>query len=159
MMYDDVVEFLKQDSVQELLQEENMDALLHKWLTTGVRNLRPLVKYFNHIGIDPLEYITYVPTCYLFYESPVEVRLPSNIGYLQHNAFYRCSELKRIYLTKNFYATEDYSINRCPSFKEIVYEGTTKEFKKFPHRFCSNDIIVTCSDGTLFMRDGEFLDI
>ena len=83
----DVKEFLKQPHIQKLLVEEDMDKIFKQWIFTTVGNARLLKKFFEHAGIDPLEYLAVIPPSYCYYESPNIVRIPSNILYQD---YYTC---------------------------------------------------------------------
>ena len=57
-----------------------------------------------------------------------EVKLPSNLKYLENYTFSNCENLKYIYISGNLEEIGAYVFEGCTSLKELNFGGTAKEW-------------------------------
>lgn len=150
-MWTNVKEFLKTEDCQRLLEQENLSMIFQKWVgESGGANLRPLIKFFKDIGIEPLEYLKYLPFGYFYHESPEILKIPDNITMLQNESIYKCNNLKELHLPTSIQYMHDDVVYDCKNLEKVVYAGTVKQFLKIRQEaFCNTNIEVHCTDGVI----------
>lgn len=149
----EIKQFLPMPEVQEYLRNEDMNSVLVSWKSYVTLNYRPLRKYFNEIGIEPIDYLTVLPDCYYYYEvfnNPVYT-VPANIKELITASFYRVKNLKKVIIPKSVECIHVGAFLECKGFEEIQYEGTVEEFNKICNTSVSNTAVkIICTDGTFY---------
>ena len=151
-----VTEFLKQEEIQELLASNDMETVCFNWETKSGQNLRPLVKFFELNGINPLEYMTMIPNGYFYFNPATTVIIPEGVETIHSNAFYRCRDLEEIHIPHSVKDIYKYAINMCIHLNKIVYDGTAKEFNEISdNAFSTEAVSIVCTDQTI---EYEYLD-
>ena len=104
-------------------------------------------------GIDPLQYMVYVPDYYLFGSSFAQIIIRDGIVTICQAAFRKCLDLKTVTLPISVGYIEDYAFANCPSFMEIIYLGTKAQWRAILKAETwddsTEDYIITCTDGVI----------
>lgn len=157
--YDNVKEFLNSPNIQGYLQEENMNEIFEIWLNTYHQNYQILIEFLEtECGINPLNYMDYLPFGYFYYSNTRVLHIPDGIRKLESNSIYGCKNLETIYLPNSItYLSED-AIYNCPNLKYIAYAGTKKDFQNIQLEDFTDDriIIIQCDDGDLEWNNEDF---
>lgn len=66
--------------------------------TGGVVPIRFMYQYMLDNGINPMDYMTYIPRGAYYRTSISEITIPDNITSIEDHAFSRCSALKEVHL-------------------------------------------------------------
>ena len=94
-------------------------------------------------------YIEDICMGYYYFESEEVVRVPSNIKFIQTDAFYKCRALKEIWIPTSVEKIMTNAFFDCINLNAIHYGGTIKEFKSITeYEFSNIPITVICRDGT-----------
>lgn len=124
-MYDKVVAFLKLQSIQELMEEDNLEQVYTLWRRQG-GDAHLLTTFFIMKNIDPLQYMTYV--CEGMYKG-VAIRTLDlskyNINMIGANAFEDATELSEVNLGNVTYIGKS-AFNGCVSLTDITLPSTLK---------------------------------
>ena len=113
-----------------------------------------LTLLLNKVGIDPLKYMTYVPVYYMekFKELTI-LRIPEGIKTVETEAFYGCTNLKKVYFPSTLQVIESAAFDNCGSLKDIYFNGTTEQWSRL-HIDENNDNLyytnIHCIDGEPF---------
>ena len=118
-MYDKVITFLKLQSVQELLEEDNLEQVYTLWRRQG-GDAHLLTIFFIMKNIDPLQYMTYI--CEGMYKGLAIRTLDLskyNINMIGANAFEDTTELSEINIGNVTYIGRS-AFNGCVSLTNIT---------------------------------------
>lgn len=72
------------------------------------------------VGINPLEYMSYVPENYLNGSKITSIELPNNIEKIEPAAFYQCSELSDVKLPNGLTHISYGAFAECPKLENIT---------------------------------------
>lgn len=77
-------------------------------------------------GIDPLDYLDYVPECYLFGSNVTNIDIPNHITSIQDTAFSDCSKLNSIKLPSKLTYIGINAFRYCDSLNEMSIPDTVQ---------------------------------
>ena len=84
------------------LIDENKWNEVYEYLNRSTQNHNKVTEAFYQAGIEPLDYLDYVPEDYLSNnENVVEIELPDHIRSIAESAFYNCERIVEIELPKS----------------------------------------------------------
>lgn len=137
---------------KDLIADNDYNKLFSKII--DAKDIHEVVVIFNSIGIDPLNYMTYVPEFYysgsryfpqkriaipegiktvdrfaFFNNNNVEeIQLPDGLRFIAQESFARCGSLTKINFPHSLEAIGEFAFQDCDSLLNIIYAGTTEEF-------------------------------
>ena len=112
-------------------------------------------------GIDPLDYLNYIPFNYLYGQVTDETyHIPNYIKNIGMGAFEGCMDLVIIYIPKSVTTIGDYAFYNCTNLTDIYYNGSIKDWLKvalngsniFPTNI--REVTIHCSDQDLILPKG-----
>lgn len=167
-------DFLFQDSVEELINENDFEGLYKK--VRGTCPVGELTPVLYAAGIDPLRYLVYIPDGFLEYSDIEHFTIPNHIKSIGSRAFSGCNELTSIALGNGIESIGGYAFHGCEELmnvtigsgvteiefgafagctklREINYSGTMDQWKKIAVSNNNNKRLqgckIICSDGNL----------
>lgn len=115
-----------------------------------------ITKAFYNCGVDPLAYLTLLPSNFLFdVKSKFDIIIPNNITKILTGAFGHCG-VTNITIPKSIIYIDYSAFNDCYNLTKIKYEGTKEEFNnidKDPGWFEEGYAKIYCNDGYLWVSD------
>lgn len=103
-------------------------------------------------GINPLEYMSTMPTYYSAYLSIDSVDIPSNIVYIEESAFEYCDKLTSVVLPQSVKTIDEFVFYSCSKLTRVTYLGTMEQFQEIDiaRRWADDTITqIECTDGVL----------
>lgn len=77
---------------QDMINSDNYDQLYNDIRIYGSDSIiNELTHLLYRAGIDPLKYLTYLPSFFIADEDIDKISLPDNIGYIHSKAFFNCN--------------------------------------------------------------------
>ena len=117
----EVTEFLKQKHIQEYLADDDLDSVVKCW----GGDMNRLCKFLIDSGVEPLNYLNYIPFG-MYSKFPFdEFTVPANIQRIGGWAFSSCRRLRHIYIP------------------QTVFSIRPNAFK-----FCSAELVIHCEQGS-----------
>ena len=150
--YKVVKEFLSEPKIQEYLNDEEMNELFNHWIDFSGYNYNLLIEFFElECGINPLDYMDYVPSGYFYHHNAKQLHIPEGIRNIYPDCIYGCKNLETIYLPNSITFLQTDAIANCPNLRYIAYEGTKEDFYNIQLEDFTGDRIVTiqCDDGDI----------
>ena len=105
-----ITDFLKQTHIQEYLSKDDLDSVFACW--DGDTN--ELSKFLINSGVDPLEYLYYIPFAMYAKFDFEEFIVPSHIQKIHSYAFSACKNLKYIYIPEGVTHIGYHAFKGCP---------------------------------------------
>lgn len=136
-----------------------------KWTFPNNRNTSLMTEYLLEAGINPLEYMDWIPLC-MFWESNIkhidipetitfiendafygsdieEITIPASCNHIGPNAFSACGKLTKMTILNPYCNFDEETLCGIgiSNIRHITYNGTVKEFRerykdvKLPKRF------------------------
>ncbi len=145
MLSDQMLKFLKEN--KQYIKENNYDnqnGLYNMAWEQGI-NTGELTKVLEKAGIDPLEYLDYIP--WHFFEDCEKdiIKLPAHIKTIGTGAFHNAKTTK-LYIPKDLTHFGSECFKFC-NINTIVYPGTSEEFFRINDSGASaHAITIRCTD-------------
>ena len=115
-----------------------------------------LTSYLLKAGIDPLQTLGWVPENYARDLSSVtEAHSNEDVTLVGNSAFFKCDNLKSVYLPASIETISSFAFAFCFKLKEVHYDGTIEELKQVnigKHSFEDN-VVFICQDGRIQYTD------
>ena len=115
-----------------------------------------LTSYLLKAGIDPLQTLGWVPENYARDLSSVtEAHINDDVTLVGNSAFFKCDNLKSVYLPASIETISSFAFAFCFKLKEVHYDGTIEELKQVnigKHSFEDN-VVFICQDGRIQYTD------
>lgn len=161
----DLIEFLSSPKIKIWINEGDFTSVYNqaKISTYGNESISKLTEVFLQAGINPLDYLQVVPTMYLVYSKAISgVKIPDHITTIENSSF-RSSHIIGVDIPVSVTHIGFAAFWDCDKLTYVGYSGTKEQWHKLvPDRATCFDmdrnIIVTCSDGQIVMRDDGSLD-
>lgn len=111
--------------------EEFYDTLDREISSENKSVIGDITKVLNNAGINPLDYLDYVPLYYCSYRTdlPSELILPDNIKYIGTSAFCFCTSLEKVILPEGLTVIYPDAFAACVELKNINLPSSLKEIK------------------------------
>lgn len=107
-----------------LLIDENNWADVYQFLNNGSMTNHRITEMFYQAGLEPLDYLDYVPEDYLSNnQNLIEIQIPNNIKTLAESAFYGCNRVTEIELPESVTTILDYALAGMDNLKSIYIPG------------------------------------
>lgn len=177
------------ETVQEFLEshieliDQNKFAELYirattRWTFPNNRNISLVTETLLDAGINPLEYMDYIPLC-MFWESNIkEIDIPETITFIENDAFHGCQYLEDITIPASCDHVGPNAFSACSklitmtilnpncefdqdtlyafgtsNIKRIIYNGTIKQFRqRYKDIKLPYRFILQATDGNIFME-------
>ena len=106
------------------LIDENKWTEVYEYLNRGIITHNQVTESFYEAGIDPLDYLDYIPEDYLSNNPNVtEIEIPDHINSINDSAFYGCLRVTDIELPKSVVSIGDYALAGMDNLKSIYIPG------------------------------------
>ena len=137
-LYKGLIDFLKDPENQELLVHNDFDTLYHKAAQDPyILDASHLTELFREAGIDPLPYLSNIPSHYDFQSHTTRLRVPDSISTIGENAFAQCTELQSITLGANVREIGYGAFQGCKGLKEIKWNTALCTMGSFAFESCN----------------------
>lgn len=136
------------------LIEENRWGEVYANITPYVKTISSFNQIIKDAGINPLEYLYYIPTYYFARNDMVDYTIPENIIEIRFRAFVYCENLKQVTIHKQVKHIGNDVFKDCPNLKDIDYEGTREEWEHVVEKssYWDRDSFIQkvyCKDGVI----------
>ena len=116
-----LVQFIKES--EDLIEDNQYEKLYQKLLTVSETNeyndVGALTAILHAAGIDPLQFMHYVPANFLAGSDIETIKIPSGISVLMVCAFARCTSLTQVTFSPGLLSIEERAFQGCRSLKHI----------------------------------------
>ena len=109
-----------------------------------------LTSYLLKAGIDPLQTLGWVPDDYAQGLLTItEAHINDDVTLVGKSAFFKCNNLKSVYLPASIETISSFAFARCFDLKEVHYGGTIEELKQVSIGTYSfeEDVVCICQAG------------
>lgn len=113
---EDLKTFLLKPDIQELFKKNEFGTLYRKLDINSCE----LTKLLNSLGIDPLDYLDYIPRYFLNGAQITSVNIPDHIKGIDFNAFRQCSNLITIVIPNSVTSIDSLAFSYCTSLTSIT---------------------------------------
>ena len=90
------------------------------------------------VGINPLNYLNYIPIAYLAYTDIKNFNIPSHIEKIRDSAFLGCDDIYSIYIPNKVSIIEETAFGNCRKLKTIRLERGVKTIESYAFMNCAN---------------------
>ena len=137
-LYKGLIDFLKDPENRELLAHNDFDTLYHKAAQDPyILDASHLTELFREAGIDPLPYLSSIPSRYDFQSHITRLRVPDSISTIGENAFAQCTELQSVTLGVNVREIWYCAFQDCKGLKEINWNTALHTIGSFAFEGCN----------------------
>ena len=106
------------------LIDQNKWNEVYDYLNRGIIKHNQVTESFYEAGIDPLDYLDYIPEDYLSNNANlIEIEIPDHIKYIADSAFYGCLRVTDIELPRSVEDIGDYALAGMDNLKSIYIPG------------------------------------
>lgn len=131
-----ILQFIK-DNLKEKIRQNDWEYIYTEgtdqlWSEHGYdRILGDFTMILLKAGIDPLQYLNYIPEAYLAGSEDLKGKfiIPNHIKQIKDTAFYECPYLEEVYIPKSVKFLGDDCFLNCPKLT-IRYEGSKQEWEE-----------------------------
>lgn len=113
-----------------------------------------MTKLFLSIGINPLNYMSFVPAFYMEdFKDLEEIEIPEGIKTIGKEAFYGCISLKKVYLPSTLQVIETAAFGDCDNLIDVYFNGTTEQWSRLSIGENNDNLYyanIHCKDGEPF---------
>lgn len=113
--------FLSLPSIKKLLEDYNFTVLYraaYNYLDTI--KIHRVTELLNTLGIDPLDYLDYIPNDFLSHTQIKSVTIPNHIRGIGIFAFYDCSSLTSVVIPNSVTSIDNYAFCGCDSLTRVT---------------------------------------
>lgn len=107
---------LSDPDIQELFKKNEFGTLYKKLEINSCE----LTKLLNSLGIDPLDYLDYIPKYFLNRAHVISVNIPDNIKRIDSNAFRQCPYLETIAIPNSVKSISALAFSYCTSLTSVT---------------------------------------
>ena len=106
------------------LIDENAWDQVYEYLIRSTQVYNKITEAFYQAGIEPLDYLDYVPEDYLSNnENIIEIEIPEHVKSINESAFYNCERIIEIELPKSIESIADWSLAGMDNLRSIYIPG------------------------------------
>lgn len=145
-------DFLSRADVQEALKDSDFKSLYSK----SYRGASKITELLNTLGIDPLNYLTYIPDNFLFYTQIKSIDIPDHIKEIGDSAFCGCSGLTSVTIPDNVRSIGDAAFLKCSSLKNITLPSSITNIDRETFAECSGLTSIIIPDSVMSIGDYAF---
>ena len=127
-------DFLLQDSVKELINENDFEGLYKK--VRGTCPVGELTQVLYAAGIDPLRYLVYIPDEFLKYSDIEHFTIPNHIKSVGNFAFYNCNNLTSVTILNGVTSIGSFAFYRCKSLTSITIPDSVTSINSYAFEDC-----------------------
>lgn len=142
----DIREFL--EDYIDLIDQNNFTELYSRCVS---ENRGKLTMVLYECGINPLEYMTEIPTAYAYMADIHDIRIPTWINRIGDNAFFYCKSLTSITIPDSVTSIGGFAFDGCNKLGQIIYNGTLAQWPEIRRTDTSDiqDVKIQCVDGVI----------
>lgn len=175
-----LIDFLSDPDTERMLKNSDFKGLYDSYDSYcdyyRVAKSYKITQFLNSLGIDPLNYLDYIPDCFLLDSGIKSITIPNHIKKIGEFAFCNCSELTSITIPDSVTSIEwrafsgctrltsvtigngmtsiiGYTFEGCSKLHDIRYAGTISQWSKihFGDKWNKDSAIKTihCIDGDI----------
>ena len=149
-------DFLLQDSVKELIDENDFEGLYKK--TEGVCPVGAITQVLYAAGIDPLRYLVHIPKGFLEYSDIEHFTIPNHIKSIGNRAFSGCRSLTSITLGNGVESIGSYAFWGCSGLTSISIPDSVTSIGNYAFYGCSKLTSITIPDSVTSIGSFAFYD-
>ena len=106
------------------LIDDNAWDQVYEYLIRSTQVYNKITEAFYQAGIEPLDYIDYIPEEYLSNnENVVEIEIPDHIKSIQDSAFYNCARVVEIELPRSIESIAEWALAGMDNLQSIYIPG------------------------------------
>ena len=137
-LYKGLIDFLKDPENRELLAHNDFDTLYHKAAQDPyILDASHLTELFREAGIDPLPYLSNIPSHYDFQSHITRLHIPNNISTIGENAFAQCAKLQSVTLGDSVQEIWHGAFKGCKGLKDINWNTALRTMGSFAFEGCN----------------------
>lgn len=125
------------DENKEILNNNNFEEIYDKLYWESAHIISNFTQLFYKAGINPLQFLNHVPSCFLNMADITSFVVPDNILIIDNAAFYSCEKLEEIKLSKNLEIIGSNVFAYCFNLKNIEIPDKVKRIGNGTFRKCS----------------------
>ena len=125
---------LSDPDIQELFKKNEFGTLYKKLEIHSCE----LTKLLNSLGIDPLDYLDYIPKYFLNGAHVTSVNIPDNIKRIESNAFRQCSNLETIAIPNSVTNISALAFSYCTSLTSVTIPDSVTYIGDWTFRDCTD---------------------
>ena len=103
-----------------------------------IRTCGKLTDVLYECGIDPLQYMTTVPTWFAYKSNITNITIPNNIKSIGDLAFYNCSSLTSVSIPDSVTSIGDSAFEGCSSLTSVSIPDSVTIINEFAFEDCGN---------------------
>ena len=135
--------FLNDPQTQHLIDSNNWEKVyikLHGYgdISYRERVMGEFTQLLFSCGINPLNYLNYVPENFLFEATIHDFSIPSHIVRISRSAFAFCDQLISIELPQKLEIINDYAFYSCISLPKIEIPDNVRIIGKYAFSYCKS---------------------
>jgi len=155
----DIEEFIGKDYNYKLLEEDNFEELYLEAVLQDWRLVHPLTAFFKDNGVNPLEYMSKMPSYYMegFANVPQDwYAVPNGIKSIGSKSF-RKSDIEEANLPDSVETIFDGAYIDCYNLKKVVTNAST--IMRYAFAGCRNLEYVELKNPDVVVHEGAFFDV
>ena len=150
--------FLVSSDFREMINNFDIDNLykytLRSFYITDIGNLTQML---YSISINPLNYLTYVPSYFLCgIDRTINISIPNNITSIDNNAFYNCSGLTSVTIGNNVTSIGSFTFAGCTSLTNITIPDSVTSIDSDAFSECTSLKNITIPDNVTNIGSSTF---
>lgn len=107
----------------DLIDQNKWDEV-YEYLNRGIIAHNQVTESFYEVGIEPLDYLEYIPEDYLSNnENLTEIEIPDHINSINESAFYNCERIIEIELPKSVSSIANWALAGMDNLQSIYIPG------------------------------------
>lgn len=123
LLYKDMIEKIVKENAS-LINNNEFEEVYKNILVNGALGLvRNFTLILYEAGIDPLPYMTRIPSGFLFSSEITSIDIPSNIKVIGDYAFSGCNDLEAVTIPKQVEKIEESAFYMCEYLKKVTFES------------------------------------
>lgn len=131
---EDLKTFLLKPDIQELFKKNEFRTLYRKLDINSCE----LTKLLNSLGIDPLDYLDYIPRYFLSGAQITSVNIPDHIKGIDVNAFRQCSNLITTIIPNSVTSIDSLAFSYCTSLTSVTIPDSVTHIGNWTFRDCTD---------------------
>lgn len=156
---DNLKSFLVSSDFKKMLNSYNIDNIYRYTSSDSFSNkdIRNLTQILYSIDVNPLNYLTYVPSYFLSYvDSTINISIPNNIKNISEGAFYNCRGLVGISIPDSVTTIGRRAFEKCIKLTKIVIPDSVTSIGYEAFSSCVSLMDITLGNGVTSIDDYAF---
>ena len=154
---DNLKSFLVSSDFKQRLNDYDIDNI-YKYISSrsfSTKDIRSLTQILYSIDVNPLNYLTYVPSYFLLdIDSTINISIPNNITSIGDYAFYHCSGLVGISIPDSVTTIGRCAFDSCSKLTKIVIPDSVTSIEREAFWGCSDLHTITINSNITEINDG-----